>query len=298
MRQLLIALPAAWALAAQAAGVQVLPDEPRAFGYQVGDLVERRVVVQADGGWSLDPASLPQPGGRGRAIELRRVEHRVEGGGGGTRHELRLQYQVFLSPAAVRTLETPTFTLRFRGAGRTEEARVEGWPVTVAPLLPVDVSPRRGLGDWQPDAPLPHVDTAPFERRLALGAVVAALLAAALAVAYLGPPWRAWRAQPFGRAWRQLRRLGPAPAPADWLAACRTLHEALNRSAGEVLFERGVPAFVAARPAFAGLQDELLRFLQLSRASFFGGAAPAAGDAAWLVGLARRCRDAERGLGR
>jgi len=69
-----------------------------------------------------------------------------------------------------------------------------------------------------------------------------------------------------------------------------------GRIAGEVLFERGLDAFVARRPAFAALRDDLERFLRLTRAEFFGGAARGAGDAKWLVALCRRCRDAERGL--
>lgn len=284
--------------AAQAQVVRVDADEPRAYGYHVGDLVERRVVVHVPAGWTLDRGSIPQPGGRGRSIELRRVDHREQGESGGTRHELQLQYQVFLAPSVVRTLETASFRLRVQGPGRQEEARVEGWPVTVAPLVPVEVSPRRGLGEWQPDAPVPRVPTAPMEQRLVLWGALAALVALGLALAYAGPPWRAWRSQPFGRAWRSLRGLPAQPADADWLAACRTLHEALNATAGEVLFEGGVARFVAAKPGFQALHDDLVRFLRLSRAQFFGGAPRAADDAAWLRTLARRCRDAERGLAR
>ncbi len=50
--------------------------EPRAFGYQVGDLVQRHVSVHAPDGWRLDEATLPRPGGRGQALELRRVSFR------------------------------------------------------------------------------------------------------------------------------------------------------------------------------------------------------------------------------
>jgi mxaA protein len=103
------------------------------------------------------------------------------------------------------------------------------------------------------------------------------------------------RRRPFARAWAELRTL---PADADrarWRDACRRLHRALDRAAGEVLFERGVQRFVSVRPAFAPLRDDLHRFLQMSRREFFfDGAARDAADAAWLIDLARRCRDAER----
>ena len=49
-------------------------------------------------------------------------------------------------------------------------------------------------------------------------------------------------------------------------------------------------------PAFAAVRDELARFLQMSRAEFFGDAARQKDDGAWLRALCRRCRDAERGM--
>lgn len=278
--------------AAYGQGAQVETVEPRAFGYQVGDLLERRVTVTLAPGWTLDDASLPRPGGRGQALELREVQHRAEG----QRHELRLRYQVFVAPTAVRTYEIAPWRLRVEGAGRSAELRVEAWPVTVAPLVPVDVSPRRGLGDLQADVAPPWLDTSALQARLAVSAGVAALIGLLLAAVYLGPPWRAARNRPFGLAWRALRHLPPGASDAQWRDACRHLHEALNRSAGEVVFEPGVERFVARHPAFAGLAEDLRRFLRLSREEFFGRGGRGADDARWLVALGRRCRDAERGL--
>jgi mxaA protein len=270
--------------------------EPRAFGYQVGDLVERHVTLHAPPGWSLDSASLPRVGGRGQAFELRRVAVSEHAQAAGRRHEIDLQYQVFFAPTVVRTLEIPSFRLRLEGEGRTEELLVEAWPVTVAPLVPVDVSPRRGLGDLQPDRAAPRVDEHAPRLRLVLWAALAAALIAWLALLYLGPPWRAARNRPFGVAWRQLKRLPASPNAEEWRAACRQMHDALNRSAGEVLFEPGLDRFAVAQPAFSGLLADLTRFLQLSRREFFGEATPALEDAAWLVTLCKRCHDAERGL--
>jgi mxaA protein len=271
--------------------------EPRAYGYQVGDVVQRQVRVHAPAGWRLDEASLPRPGGRGQALELRRVVTRNEADGGGQRHDLALEYQVFLSPPAVRTLEIAPFRLRFDAAARSEDVLVEAWPVTVAPLAPVAVSPRRGLGDMQPDREPPRIDTTSMRSRLVACAALAAALLGWLAVQAFGPPWRAARQQPFAMAWRALRHLPPAPAEAQWRSACRDFHAALNRHAGEVLFEPGLARFVAERPAYRALHDDLAHFMRLSRNAFFAGAPIVRGDAAWLLELCRRCHEAERGLG-
>ena len=282
--------------AAHGQGVRVEAGEPRAFGYQVGDTVERRVTVHAGAGWVLDGDSLPKAGARGGALELRRVAAAVHAEGDGVRHELNLQYQVFVSPPSVRTFEIPTFRLRFDGPQRSEEVRVEAWPITVAPLLPADVSPRRGLGELRPDHAPPLIDDRAPRSRLMAYALAALALLVTLAVIQLGPPWRAARNRPFGRAWRQLRHAPPGTDGASWRAACKTVHDALNRSAGEVVFESGLARFVAARPAFALLRDDLARFLRISRDEFFAEVAPEPGDAAWLLALCRRCHDAERGF--
>lgn len=275
--------------------------EPRAYGYQVGDALQREVLVEVPDGWLLDTASLPRPGGRSQAIELRRVQLHSTAMPGGQRQQLRLDYQVFLAPKAVRTLEIAPMHLRYTGldaagALRERDLRIDAWPVTVAPLLPLEVSPRQGLGELQPDAAPPLIDVAPLQRRLQWWAVLALLASAwLLAVRWALPAWQR-RHQPFGRAWAQLRSLPDAPDPQAWRDACRQLHRALDASAGAVLFEPGLAGWLAGAPAFAPLQAELAAFLQRSRQAFFAPEATLPRDGAWLRGLARRCCEAERGL--
>lgn len=288
------ALWLAWpALAAAAApegagGVRVV--DPRAFGYHVGDVFERRVHIDLPAGWRLDSASLPRPGGRGRPIELRSlVRHDAAGS-----VELVLRYQVLAAPETVRVLEVPPWRLRVEGAGRSEEWRVESVPVAVAPLVPPEVPAREGFGPWRPDRPAPPLDGQPIATRLAAWGLLGSVAALAWLAVEAWHRWAAARRRPFGHAWRQLRRLPAQPAPEQWRAALRQMHEALNRAAGQVLFEAGVPGFVAARRGYGALESELLRFLTLSRAEFFEGRGAPEGSAAWLKGLSRRLRDAER----
>lgn len=276
-------------------GLHATATEPRAYGYQVGDLVERSVSVHVPAGLVLDEASVPRPSARGKAIELKSVLRHSEAEAGGVRHELQLVYQVFLSPPEVRTLEMAPFVLHFTGQPRDQDLRVEAWPVTVSPLMPMEASPRNGLGELRPEIPPPLIDTRPGRWRLVAYGVVLLLLLAYLAQVYLGLPWWARRQRPFASAWRSLRGL-PANAPAtEWRVAFQRMHEAINQAAGEVLFEHGVDRFVAAQPRYAGLRNELAEFFRRSRSEFFAQGAPAAGDGRWLLAFCRRCRDAERG---
>jgi mxaA protein len=297
-RRLLGLLIAAWVAAlmpsARGADVTVLDaqaDEPRAFGYQVGDLVTRHVVLQVPAGLRLDEASLPRLGGRGLALELRslRRENLAQG------ERLTLTYQVFIAPVAARTFEMPSFTLHYRGTPRDQDLRVDAWPVTVAPLVPVEVSPRRGLGELQPDDAPALLPTAPLQQRLAVWIAGIVLVAAWLAVLQFGLPWWRRRARPFAAAWRSVRDLRADAGPDEWRAACRQMHAAFDATAGAVLFERDLAAFTASQSAYAGLAGEIRTFFALSRREFFAAAPREAGDAAWLRDFCKRCRDAELG---
>jgi len=301
MRELVLALAltlcGGHALAADAPAdtLRAITVEPRAFGYHVGDVVEREVIVHAPRGFVLDEASLPRPGARGKALELQSVSRSSDSESGGTRHELWLKYQVFMAPTEVRTLEIAPFLLSFKGEGRDQELRVDAWPVTVSPLVPIDVSPRQGLGELRPDAAPPLIDTRPAQQRLLAYGAVLLLCLAYLAQVYVAMPWWSRRKRPFAKAWRQLSGL-PAGSPSvEWRAAFQRMHDALNQTAGEVVFEQGVDRFVAAQPRYAGLRAELLAFFQQSRHEFFAEGEPAANDGRWLVEFCRKCRDAERG---
>jgi mxaA protein len=290
----------AFASAAACAAADEVPTlethEPRAYGYQVGDTLRRDVIVTLPRGWTLDESSLPRPGGRGAAIELRRVTREDERIAGGRRTRLTLEYQVLFAPLEARTLEIAPSSVRADGATRSASLRIDAVPVTVAPLVPRAVSVREGLGEWQPDHAPPPFETRAVRWRLLLWAVLALGLLGWLAVVHVGNPWRAARRRPFARAWRELRRLPRQAAGAERRAACRRLHAALNQAAGEALFEGGVARFVERQPKFGPLQSDLARFLAASRNEFFGQQ-PGAGevDTAWLVGFSRRLRDAERG---
>jgi len=280
---------------AEAGLLSATTSDPRAFGYLIGDVVSRSVSVHIPEGLVLDERSLPQPGARGKALELRSVARRSGAESGGQRLDLTLEYQVMLSPPQTRTLELPTVTLRFDGQPRAQTMRIEAWPVTVSPLTPVEVSPRRGLGELQPDTPPPLIDTTHARYRLIAYGAVILLLLAYLAQVYIGLPWWQRAHRPFTLAWRSMRDLRPDSSDLQWREAFQRLHEALNRTAGEVVFEHGIDRLVDAQPHFRPLRDDLTTFFQQSRREFFADGDSAGHDRAWLIEFSRRCSDAERG---
>lgn len=268
--------------------------EPRAFGYSVGDVVTRTFTIDVPARFVLDAESLPKHGRRGKAIELRNIEWRQSSLAGGERHVLRLDYQVFVSPREVRTLELPPLTLRLAGQPRDENVRIDAWPLTVAPLVPIEVSPRDGLGDLRPDRPALVIDTSASRARLAAYAVVLTCLLGYLVFVYYGLPWWSRRHRPFSTAWSELRGLRANRSVAQWREAFQRVHQALNQTAGQVLFEAGIDRFIAKDPRFAALRGDLATFFRRSNEAFFSGSLEQH-DSRWLIDFCRRCRDAERG---
>lgn len=275
-----------------AATLQSRTIEPRAFGYRLGDVVEREVIVDIPWRLKLVEDSLPTLGPQGPALELRAMARATQRTAIGTRLSLRLRYQVFAAPVAVRSYELPKLLLRFEGLPRNEELRIEPWPLVVAALATEEASERHGLGELRPDAAPPLRDPALERGVLWACAALAVLLGGYLAWVYLGLPWWGRRHRPFTQAFRVVR----AHAQADWPQACRALHAAFNQTAGRTVFADSVEAFVAQAPRFAALQEDIRSFFARSQAAFFADAPPEpALQHDWLLRFARACRDAERG---
>lgn len=294
---LCVVIATAWPAWAQQ-GPQVTTEEPRAFGYQVGDLVTRVVLVHLPRGWTLDEGALPVPGRLSTALDLRSLEQRQQTFPEGRRVRIELTFQVFAAPAAARLYELPGLTLRVEGGQGTEEAlRVDPWPLVVAPVGLEDASPRQGLGAMRPDPLRPTVDTSRL-KGVVVGALSLAGTAACLAWVCMGRPGWRHRQRPFALAWDELRPRGRRARPdgdaGDGLRIARRLHVALNASAGQVLFAEGLDEWLARVPAYVPLREDLQRFFQQSSSSFFA-AAPL--DARWMLTLARALRDAERSAG-
>lgn len=282
---------------AQPAQLDHQVEDPRAFAWRVGDVVERVVRLQVPAGLRLDESSLPAAGRPGGPIELVRIER--EGDARAPQQRLRLRYQVFLAPTAPRVLELPPIVLRFEGGARAQELRVDAWPLVVAPIAQDEPSPRTGLGALRPDRAAPAIDLRAERVVLAACAAVAAVLVGWLLLWPLGSAWWLARHRPFARAERLLRRMLPREggSPAQLEAACRALHAAFNAQARRVLLAADAAAHARNVRWMAPLADEIARFYTASRTQFFAPDGPerARLDAATLRAFAARLREAERG---
>jgi mxaA protein len=279
MRAPCAALLAAALLACAGARAQpqdAFVEQPRSFGYTVGDIATQRVLLP-DG---FAPGPLPEAARASAWLERRpaRLERSADG-----RRWLAIDYQLVNAPRALATVTVPAWQLA--GPAGAPPLRVAAATLGIAPLTaPTAADQPLPL---RPDHPAPAIDTAALQRQLWLwGSALAATLAAWLAYA----AWNAWRASrtlPFARAQRALR--GQA---GDALSAHRVLHQAFDRTAGRVVHAGTLAALFDRAPHLRALRPEIERFYAQSAALFFGGGLPA--DAGSPQALCRRLRRLER----
>jgi mxaA protein len=275
------------ALATTASALPLDTVEPRPFGYTVGDVLERRVLVDPERDGRVDPASLPRPGRNGRWFQLREASA-VPGG-------VRLLYQVVNTPMQPDAENLPSLRLSVIGRdGQVRPADIGPFTVTMAPVTHVGPNEVIDAGDLRPDLDPRPIDTSARRLRVlavagALAAVVVALLAPAL-VRRLG--WRP--AGPFARAARALRRSRlRGDDEAARARALRRLHEALDEAAGRTVALDNVELLFRANPRLEPARGAVQGLLADSRAAFFGQAPPPArarlaSVAAELAALERR----------
>jgi mxaA protein len=253
-------------------------EQPRPFGYVIGDVMTQRILLQLDG-HEFEPAALPRNERVGAWLERRTPRIEVQRDG---RRWLVVDYQVINAPQALTVVNVPAWEVLPRSG--TARLRIGDWPVSVSPLTSRTAFGRGDLAELRPDRPPAAVDTEPMRRRLAvlLGAFAVTLT---LWMSWL--LWREWRAsarQPFARALREMRRYEDS-APQAWHA----LHRAFDRTAGEATQSATLPDLFRHAPQLLPLRAQIEQFFIQSGERFFG-----AGLTAQPVSVRKLCAQLRR----
>ena len=264
-----------------AAALNSVVDEPRSFGYVVGDVLTQRVLLQLNGR-KFQPASLPRAERISAWLERRasRIDTTPDG-----RRWLAVSYQLINAPQALTMIKIPAWELK--ASAGTDSLRIGEWPISIAPLTPRAAFGKGDLEDLRPDHPAPLVETGPLRRRIAVwsGAFVASL---AIWTGWL--LWRNWRAavtQPFASALREIRGIDET-GPEAWKA----LHRAFDRTAGRVTLTATLSTLFEQAPHLVPLRSTIEQFFKQSGERFFGAGLPR--DALSVRELCTRLRRIEK----
>lgn len=251
--------------------VHIGADEPRPFGYVIGDLVERVATIELAQPYRLVADSIPKTGRQDAWLELRGANLVTRTEPQSTRYRLALTYQIMNVRADVQTIELPPLKFGFDGE-HPFAAELAGWPITVAPLTPDAVLAQAGLEEMRADRSPPLIDTHFHRVRLWLYGALFAVVLFTYVYTRFGPALLARK--PFARACRQIGKLKKNGTPDAYNAALRALHRAFDATSGATVFFEYIDAFLTRHPRFAGLRVEIERFFLLSRDQFFGAQLP------------------------
>jgi mxaA protein len=243
----------------QPAAAAALIQQPRAFGYVLGDVITQRVLLQLEGA-PFRLAKTPPTQRVGLWLERRaaRIESAADG-----RRWLVLDYQLVNAPRSLTTINVPPLLLKSaQGSGTL---MVPDWPVSVSPLTPHSAFEANGMGAFRPDRQAALIASAPIRRQVCLWF---AALAATLTVWLAWTKWRNRLAalnQPFARAWYEIQQLDAA-SPQAW----QTLHRAFDRTAGRVMHTDTLPVLFEQTPHLQPLRVQIEEFFAASSERFFG----------------------------
>lgn len=264
------------ALAAQHSSPAIV-EQPRAFGYVIGDVITQRVLLTNSRG-DFKPTAMP-PVQRVN-IWLERRASRIEKTSDG-RHWLVVDYQLINAPPALTTVQLPAWAIVDQAHG--ERIEIPSAPISVAPLI----SHASSADQLRPDREPSIIDTAPARARLWLWSIALGVTLAAW-LAWL--QWRNWRDshnQPFARALHHLRHIDET-APEAWQA----VHRAFDQTAGRVLQTETLPTLFERAPHLQPQRAEIERFFAQSNERFFGAGSP--GNLLSVRALCRELRRIER----
>lgn len=252
---------------AHALAVEAVVEQPRAFGYVLGDTLVQRVLLQVSGR-SFAPASLPPAERAGLWFSRRSafIERSRDG-----RLWLVMDYQLINAPQSLMTVNLPAVSLKSSGAA--EPLTVSEWPVSIGPLTPHNVFAKGSLQQLRPDRSPPPLQTVALERGLE------ASIAACLLILLAWMAWWTWRQvhaaanQPFARALHQIRRRGENQQEA-WVE----MHRAFDRTAGQALQPASLGVLFVKAPHFAAERESIEEFFRQSSRRFFADPVHAPAD--------------------
>jgi mxaA protein len=266
---------------AAADSVEAIVQQPRAFGYVLGDVFTQRVLLQLAAA-PFEPATLPKNERVGVWLERRasRIETAADG-----RRWLAVEYQLINAPHALTTVTLSDWELASKQGG--VKLIVPEWSISVSALTPATAFDAGGLGELRPDRQAAVIASAPIRRQVQFWSIS---LVVTLMAWFAWMKWRdrlAVSNQPFARAWHEMRRLD-ASTPQAWQA----LHRAFDRTAGRVMHAETLALLFQRAPHLQPLREQIERFFAASSERFFGSAAQ---DAAMSIrSLCEELRRLER----
>lgn len=283
-----------------------IAEPERDVGYTVGDVLKRKIVLEVTKPYTLVNTSIPIVGyerrwkGKVIGIDVSAVKLSETEQNNTHTYVIDVDYQVLTNNVVAKPAALPAEILHFKfvdakGKASLLQYRIPSWGFRVSPLavfgsvkIEQDMSGLRG--------PL-VLDAKTPERNRNIAAGILGLALLGLLYILGNRAWLPRMGAPFAKAMRDIRKLPETPQGVQQTVS--RLHLALNKTAGQTLFKGSIHEFIAKKPAFKPVEQDLVAFFEVSRHAFFESTPNPDSNTqnvTWLKAFARRCRDCERGL--
>ena len=250
------------------APVTIEREDPRLYGYQLGDVITENAYIGLASGYHFDPQSLPKNGKRAGWFMVRASHYSEQAlADGSAVGKLTIEMQLINSPSSVRSLTIPPISLKFKGPQNL---------VDTLPSLTIDAAPldtgevRTGLPDAQPLRPAKRIATDDTQALLENLLFLAGILGIWLIISLLIQRFSKRKSKPFASANRDIRRLTRLLVSIESAQAlAQSVHRAFDQTAGYRLFREGVPAFCEQLHTPEELRAMTDAFFETSQRLFF-----------------------------
>lgn len=269
--------------------------QPRAFGYQIGDQLKRIIHLDLNMPYKLTRSSLPEAGTLTQWLEIKQPEIIEKVSDDTTHYTITLTYQIVNINAAIKNIVLPSHKILYQNS---QAEKVESHTALV-PAFRFGVATLTNTANKniQPDRK-PAVDPQSLTNLIVLGAL---LLFALTVLAYLkwGLPF-ASKHHPFANASHALKKLRKqTTTPNQHSEALQIIHHAFNETAGRTVFVEKLDNFFTEHKKFTTIKPAIEAYFMHSREYFFAGNKIDNNQAyslAELIAFVEQCHDVERGL--
>lgn len=268
------------------------------FGVQIGDRLNRTVVLDVPVPLKIADTGFPKRGAKNNGVELVSASVMMEQQKKVTRYTVDLAYQAFNTPGKPQVMYLPVEKFNVTDGLKSEVLELPAWSFWFSPIVTGNIATAKS--NIQPDALPPMVDVAGHKARLTLFAGL--LVSSLMVLLYMNADcnWLPFMGGAFARAHRQLKRLAKSKGEKTMAEEKRALvyiHQAFNHHFGANMFARDIESFVAKRSSFKKMRSEIAEFFNQSNQSLYTieprNTQKMIID---LLHLSKQLRDCERGV--
>ena len=265
----------------------------QSIGIHIGDVIERKVVIEISSPYQISKNSLPMKGANQNGIELTDVQIKTEKQSQKTIYTIALRYQVFAHSPTPVIMKLPSESFALTGGQQALVVSIPVWRFWFSPLVTANIGTAKE--SLQPQFKPSMIDLSNHQYRLAgfLGLLIIGL--AGLVYINADKRWLPFMNGAFAQAYRGLKRLPKTQGQEK--KALLYLHQAFNQVYGANLFMRDITQFLAEHPEFSKIKTDIETFFEKSGQALFAehrqDSAQFIND---LISFSKTLRDCERGV--